>query len=447
MASPLRGLLCLLLCLVATGEDCHPLPDDAAVMRCADGRVYRLAPDPHEPVHGHHGPNASAGANASLVECERINAHTLECGGTEFENEELVRPPDPRFYMYAGIVVTLIVVAGLMSGLQLGLLALEEATLLVLIKAGEREEEKPEPVDPAALKTRTDVIVISKNAKRILPLVQRRHLLMVTLLVGNAGCLEALPLFLDPLMDPFFVILLSVTAVLFFGEIIPQSICIRYGLSIGARLSPMVWCLVYLTYPISWPISKILDALLGHEHTHFFNRGQLQAFIELQHLEGTGETKLMQDEALIISGALEMTGKTVQTCMTNLEDVFMLDQNVLLNKQTLQKIQQVGKSRILIYNKDRMNVVGVLLATDLLGQGWGREGNGDPIHIHQFKVRKLHAFYAHRTLYECLHDFANGELGHIATVHGTRDPRQVIGIVTLHDVCEVLILTLIETWY
>ena len=54
--------------------------------------------------------------------------------------------------------------------------------------------------------------------KRILPLVKRHHLLLVTLLIGNALAMEALPIFLDRIVHPALAILLSVTAVLFFGE-------------------------------------------------------------------------------------------------------------------------------------------------------------------------------------------------------------------------------------
>jgi metal transporter CNNM len=41
--------------------------------------------------------------------------------------------------------------------------------------------------------------------------------------------MEALPLFLDRLANPLTAILVSVTAVLFFGEIIPQAICTRWA--------------------------------------------------------------------------------------------------------------------------------------------------------------------------------------------------------------------------
>ncbi len=47
--------------------------------------------------------------------------------------------------------------------------------------------------------------------------LSRPHLLLVTLLLVNAAAMEALPIFLDRLLSPVAAIILSVTAVLFFG--------------------------------------------------------------------------------------------------------------------------------------------------------------------------------------------------------------------------------------
>lgn len=55
-------------------------------------------------------------------------------------------------------------------------------------------------------------------ATRLLPIVRRHHLLLVTLLLCNAGCMEALPIFLEKMMPDYLAIIVSVTAVLFFGE-------------------------------------------------------------------------------------------------------------------------------------------------------------------------------------------------------------------------------------
>ena len=49
--------------------------------------------------------------------------------------------------------------------------------------------------------------------------------MLVTLLLCNAGAMEALPLSLDKLLPSWAAIVSSVTGVLFFGEIIPQALC------------------------------------------------------------------------------------------------------------------------------------------------------------------------------------------------------------------------------
>ncbi len=57
-------------------------------------------------------------------------------------------------------------------------------------------------------------------------------------------------------------------------RIIPQAICTRYGLAIGANLAWLVWIIIVLLFPISWPISLLLDFLLGGEQGTFFRRAR-----------------------------------------------------------------------------------------------------------------------------------------------------------------------------
>ena len=49
-------------------------------------------------------------------------------------------------------------------------------------------------------------------------------------------------------------------------RIIPQSICARHGLAIGSFFAPLVLLLCYVTSPITYPLSKVLDHLLGSQH-------------------------------------------------------------------------------------------------------------------------------------------------------------------------------------
>lgn len=120
------------------------------------------------------------------------------------EGHELT--PQQRL-LFIGISIGLTIVAGLMSGLTLGLMSLDDVELEVLKRSGSRREQK--------------------YAATIAPVVSNAHFLLVTLLLCNACAMEALPLFLDSLADPVSAIAISVSAVLVFGEILPQAICSR----------------------------------------------------------------------------------------------------------------------------------------------------------------------------------------------------------------------------
>jgi CBS domain containing-hemolysin-like protein len=74
-------------------------------------------------------------------------------------------------------------------------------------------------------------------ANRLLPLIriEPHHQLLVTLLLLNSVANEALPLFLDKLVPQWAAILISVSAVLFVGEIIPAAIFT------GALVLPFVY--------------------------------------------------------------------------------------------------------------------------------------------------------------------------------------------------------------
>jgi metal transporter CNNM len=60
------------------------------------------------------------------------------------------------------------------------------------------------------------------------------------------------------------------------SRIIPQALCARYGLRIGALFAPLVLALMYLLFPIAYPIAMLLDAALGAGEGHTYKKAELK---------------------------------------------------------------------------------------------------------------------------------------------------------------------------
>ena len=142
------------------------------------------------------------------------------------------------------MVFVCIICAGFASGLTQGLLSLDFTEMTIKMRSGTPEEKL--------------------QAAKVLPIISRHHLLLVSLMLWNAAATEALPIFLSGLVPEYLAIIISVTLVLFCGEIIPAAILTGPNqLLIAANLAPMVYIVFFVFFPIAYPISKGLDYFLG----------------------------------------------------------------------------------------------------------------------------------------------------------------------------------------
>ncbi|KAK9071086.1 hypothetical protein SSX86_009654 [Deinandra increscens subsp. villosa] len=297
---------------------------------------------------------------------------------------------EPNFFIHIGIVVFLVLFAGLMSGLTLGLMSLSLVDLEVLAKSG----------------TPTD----RKYAEKILPVVKRQHLLLCTLLICNAAAMEALPIFLDSLVTAWGAILISVTLILLFGEIIPQSVCTRHGLAIGATVSPFVRVLVCVCFPVAYPISKLLDYLLGREHVALFRRAELKTLVNFHGNEAGKGGELTHDETTIIAGALELTEKTASDAMTPISETFTIDINAKLDRDLMNIILEKGHSRIPVYYEQPTNIIGLILVKNLLTIHADEE-----VPVKNVTIRRIPKVAESLPLYDILNEFQKGH-SHMAVV-------------------------------
>ena len=131
------------------------------------------------------------------------DAHSLNA---TLGNDAQIAGESDAFVTNLIISISLVLVAGCMAGATMNLTGLDPLRLYLRVLAREGDED---------------------FAKRAHSVTKDPHLLLVTLLLCNAAANEALPIFLGRIVDPMLAIIISVTCVLFFGEIIPSAICLN----------------------------------------------------------------------------------------------------------------------------------------------------------------------------------------------------------------------------
>ncbi|XP_028415006.1 metal transporter CNNM2-like [Dendronephthya gigantea] len=317
------------------------------------------------------------------------------------------------------LLVLLLALSGLFSGLNLGLMALDPTELKVVTNCGSPKEQK--------------------YAKKILPVRQHGNYLLCTLLLGNVLVNSSLTILLDALAGSGVIAVVASTAgIVIFGEIVPQSICSRHGLAIGSRTLFLTKFFMLITFPASFPISKLLDFILGEELGTIYNRKQLLEMIKV-----TAEhNDLAGDEMNIISGVLNYKSKCVEEIMTKIDSCFMLDVECHLDFATITTIMESGHSRIPVYRGERHNIVGLLFVKDL---AFVDPDDCIPLQtVIKFYSRSVNFVWNDMNLGDLLDTFKEKH-SHIAIVQkvnneGPGDPfYQAIGLATLEDVIEEMI--------
>ncbi|KAI3852225.1 hypothetical protein MKX03_009476 [Papaver bracteatum] len=147
--------------------------------------------------------------------------------------------------------------------------------------------------------------------------------------------MEELPIFLDGLVTTWGAILISVTLILLVGEVSYSSI-----------VSPFVRVLVFVFYPVAFPISKILDYLMGNHHVALFRRAELKMLVDMHGNEVGKGGELTHDETTIIAGALELTMKIAGDAMTHIAETFLIDINAKIDRELMNLILEKGHSKL-----------------------------------------------------------------------------------------------------
>ncbi|OZC05128.1 hypothetical protein X798_07895 [Onchocerca flexuosa] len=309
-------------------------------------------------------------------------------------------------YLQISIIFVLFCLSALFSGLNLGLMALSPQELMLIQKCGSKMERK--------------------YAEIILPVRQSGNYLLCTILIMNVVVNAAISILFEDMTSGMVAFFLSSFGIVVIGEIIPQSICVKKGLAVGAHTIWLTRAFMILTFPLSYLISKILDIFLG-EDTPVYDRCKL---INLMKMTACEENHELAAELKIAVGAMEISEKTVGDVLTKIEDVFMLPEDMVIDATAIVEIMRRGYSRIPIYaDDDRNNIKALLMVKDLALID--PRDNFTVKTICEFNQYPLRFGNYHLAIVENVPSIYNRKIN--------RQTNNLLGIVTLEDIVEEIL--------
>ncbi|POR38469.1 Protein MAM3 [Tolypocladium paradoxum] len=321
------------------------------------------------------------------------------------------------FWVLAVASMVLVLLGGAFAGLTIALMGQDSIYLQVV---------SGDPTEPQ-----------HRNAKRVLSLLMKgKHWVLVTLLLANVIVNESLPVVLDrTLGGGVAAVVGSTVLIVIFGEIVPQSICVRYGLPIGGSMSKPVLILMYLLSPVAWPTAKLLDWILGEDHGTVYKKSGLKTLVTLHKSLGELSERLNQDEVTIITAVLDLKDKPVSEVMTPMDDVFTLAEDHVLDDKTMDNILSSGYSRIPIYRAGNpTDFVGMLLVKTLITYD-----PEDRIPVRDVQLGAIVETRPETSCLDIINFFQEGKSHMVLVSEYPGSDRGALGVVTLEDVIEELI--------
>eukprot|EP01135_Chromosphaera_perkinsii_P005917 Nk52_evm3s372 gene=Nk52_evmTU3s372 len=336
-------------------------------------------------------------------------------------------PPEMEIVGYIAIIVFLILLSAAVNCMSMSLLSLDYLTARVIATGGSSREKQ--------------------LVKPILPLVKNDHLLLVTLLIGNALATLTLLVALKEFLPTWVSVPVAALVLVLFAECIPQALCSRYALSIASHLAWLAFLLLVLCYPIAKPISLLLSLMIGKSHGTFYRKAELPELVGMgSKEEGSSNDILYQEQSLsshevqIIKGALDLSLKTCRDIMIPLPHAVMVEKRCLANQSLVKKLVKAGFRRFPVYDHERERVVGVLHLSDMVLATDVRNNDSEIIMVDSLASDAV-AAGAESSVYEVLDRLLSDDV-HMAFIMAPPDAqgeRACIGIMTIEDILRNLL--------
>jgi metal transporter CNNM len=239
------------------------------------------------------------------------------------------------------------------------------------------------------------------------------------------------------------------------GEIVPQALCTGPNqMKIASFLAPFTYLLMWITYPISYPIALFMDYVIGVQGKSRFCNSDLKSIIELHMKELMGN--LNDNQIGYFTGFLDVVNKKIGELIMPMEKVTKINYQANLNKVTINRLIESGYSRIPVYKKNPNNLIGILRMKELVGKDLSKSYTLEQLGVHlthpikvyddtlfldlfeKFKGGKSHMAFIYKK--EKLPDYFHSENIQLdfnkSTFEKDEAGMKIIGIITLEDLIE-----------
>ena len=158
------------------------------------------------------------------------------------------------------------------------------------------------------------------------------------------------------------------------GELVPKQIALRAPEAVAARVAPMMQLVATVAAPLIWVLDrsgKLVLRLLGQSGDQAQQVSDEEVRLIISEAESAGAMK--PAETRMIAGVMRIADRSARGLMTPRSDVEMLPLD-LDRAGLLARLDRLTRSKLPVWEGEPDNIVGVLVARDLLVADRGGDG-------------------------------------------------------------------------
>ena len=226
-----------------------------------------------------------------------------------------------------------------------------------------------------------------------------------------------------------------------FGELAPRSAALNHPEEVSRWLVPPLMVFAWITSPITWLLNTSAEQVLrlfgqravdAEENVH--SAEELRILVEQSQEVGA----LERQDAALIEGVFEFSEKNAREVMTPRTEIDALPVEATLD-ETVALLVETQRSRSPVYEESIDNIVGLLLAKDLIPR---LHEPAVPFSVREL-MRPVHVVPGSREVEEVLSDFKRLK-EHMAVV--LDEFGGTAGIVTMEDLLEEIVGEILDEY-